>query len=271
MAFFSLDEFQESLEVLAEGGPTEKLRDRLARLNAFHSRRGLNSLRSLAERLYALSSGLRRDVAPTRAFQALWMEYIGHRLTEKSGQKLDELAEAINSHLHEDGAIKDGEQEALEKALDEYEDLLARKVGGVAARLDTLQKAVPAVAAILRARPRLDVPLDAPEEDADHEGHDHDHAHGHHDHHHHDHAHDHDHDHDHDEAHDHGHDDAAAAAADHDHGAAAQPAEASAKGSGARSPAPAVAARARPARADRRTARRAPDRDGAWRAPQSTC
>lgn len=206
MAFFSLDEFQEALGVLAEGGSPEKLRDRLARLNAFHSRRGLNSLKALAERLYALSSGLRRDVAPTRAFQALWMEHVGQRLTEKSGGRLDELAETINGHLHEDGSVKEGEQEALEKALDEYEDLLARKVGGVAARLDTLQKAVPAVAAILRGRPRLDVPLDPPEEDDHDHDHDHDHAHHHHDHgdHAHDHGHGgHGHDHgDHDHAHD---------------------------------------------------------------------
>lgn len=182
MANLTLEEFEEALGVLAEGGPAEKLRDRLARLNAFHSRRGMNSLRALAERLFALSSGLRRDVPPTRAFQALWMEYIGHRLTENSGHRLDELADQINTHLQEGGAIKEGEQEALDTTVAEYEDLLARKVGGVAARLDTLQKAVPAVAALLRARPRLDVPLDPPEEDEhdhdhDHHGHAHSHAH----------------------------------------------------------------------------------------------
>jgi hypothetical protein len=192
MASLSLDEFQEALAVLADGGPPEKLRDRLARLNAFHSRRGLNSLRALAERLYALSSGLRREVASTRAFQALWLEHIGHRLTEKVGEKLDELAERINGHLLEDGSIKDGEHESLQAVLAEYEDLLARKVGGPAARLDTLQKAVPAVAGLLRTQPLLDVPLDPPEPDDD--GVDHEH----HDHEHHDHP-------DHDQAHVHSH------------------------------------------------------------------
>src|SRR5581483_4204835 len=185
MAHLTLQEFEEALEVLADGGPPEKLRERLARLNAFHSRRGLGSVRAISERMFALSSGLRRDVPPTRAFQALWMEYVGHRLTRKSGERLDELADAINSHLLEDGSIKEGDEEKLEKVLADYEDLLARKVGGVAARLDTLQKAVPAVAAILRGRPRLDVPLDAPEPDED----EHDHEHGHH----HDHEHEHHH------------------------------------------------------------------------------
>jgi hypothetical protein len=194
MASLSLDEFHDALALLTDGGSAEKLRDRLARLNAFHSRRGLNSLRALTERLYALSSGLRRDVAPTRAFQALWLEHIGHRLTEKVGEKLDELAEQINSHLLEDGSIKDGEQGALGEAISEYEELLARKVGGAAARLDTLQKAVPAVAAILRTRAPLEVPLDPPEEDDEHD-HDHHHAHDH------DHRDDHDHPHDHAHAH----------------------------------------------------------------------
>jgi hypothetical protein len=178
MANLTLQEFEEALGVLADGGPPEKLRDRLARLNAFHSRRGLNSLRALSERLFALSSGLRRDVPPARAFQALWMEYVGQRLSEKSGARLDELADAINSHLHEDGSVKEDGEAALEKAVAEYEELLARKIGGVAARLDTLQKAVPAVAAILRARPRLDVPIDPPDAVDDHE-HDHDHGHAH--------------------------------------------------------------------------------------------
>ena len=40
MANLSLDEFESCLGLLAEGGTPEKLRDRLARLNAFHSRRG---------------------------------------------------------------------------------------------------------------------------------------------------------------------------------------------------------------------------------------
>lgn len=212
MANLTLQEFEESLGVLAQGAPPEKLRDRLARLNAFHSRRGLNSLRALTERLYALSAGLRRDVPATRAFQALWMEHIGQGLTEKVGRELDELADQINSHLLENGAVKDGETEALDQVLVEYETRLARKVGGVAARLDTLQKAVPAVAELLRGKPRLDVPLDPPEPEDEHEhDHDHEHHHGHH----HEHAHDHGHAHEHEHTHEHEH--ASEHAHDHEH------------------------------------------------------
>jgi hypothetical protein len=190
MANLSLDEFERCLGLLAEGGTPEKLRDKLARLNAFHSRRGMNTLRNLAERLYSLSSGLRRDVPSARAFHALWAEHVGTKLSRKSGGKLDDLADKVNESLDEAGNIKDGTEAALESALTEYEELLARKVGGETARLDTLQKAVPAVATILRARPLLELPLDPPEPDDDEEEHDHDH-------HHHDHDHDHDHEHGH--------------------------------------------------------------------------
>jgi len=177
MANLSLDEFERCLGLLGEGGTPERLRDKLARLNAFHSRRGMNTLRALAERLYSLSSGLRRDVPAARAFNALWAEHVGTKLNRKAGEKLDELADKVNENLDEAGAIKDGEEAKLTAALDEYEELLARKVGGETARLDTLQKAVPAVATILRAKPLLDVPLDPPEPDDDEDDHDHDHHH----------------------------------------------------------------------------------------------
>jgi len=176
MANLTMEEFEQCLTVLADGGSPEKLRDKLCRLNAFHSRRGLGTIGSISSRLYQLSSGLRRDVPATRAFQALWAEFIGKRLNEEIGGKLDELADKINENLAESGHVKDGCQETLEQRLTEYEELLARRVGGIAARLDTLQKAYPSVAEILRVRAVPDVPLDPPDaEDHDHhhEGHHH--------------------------------------------------------------------------------------------------
>ena len=172
MANLSTKELEEALSVLADGGSPEKLRDKFCRLNAFHSRRGLSSIEAIASRLYQLSSGLRREVPATHAFQALWAEHIGHRLNEEVGEKLDGLVDEINTSL--DGSeIKEGCREALEQSLATYEETLARRVGGSAARLDTLQKALPCVAEILRSRPTPDVPLDPPDED--HEGHHHHH------------------------------------------------------------------------------------------------
>ena len=167
MAHLNLEEFEDCITVLVDGGAPEKLRDRLCQLNAFHSRRGLSTAKAISARLYQLSSGLRREVPSTQAFQALWADFIGTRLTEAAGEKLDELADKINENLEESGEIKEGCREQLEKALVAYEDVLARKVGGLPARLDTLQKAYPDVAAILRASAVPDVPIDAPEEGED--------------------------------------------------------------------------------------------------------
>lgn len=183
MASLTMEEFEQCLTILGDGGTPGRLRDRFARLGAFHSRRGLNSYRAVSDRIYTLSGGLRRDVPAARAFQALWAEHIGKLLDETAGRRLDELADGINEHLESDGSPKADQREALEAKLTEYEDLLARKIGGPAARLDTLQKAVPVVAEMLRARPILDVPRDPPATDHEHSpdcGH-HDHAHHSHD------------------------------------------------------------------------------------------
>jgi hypothetical protein len=190
MASLTMEEFEQCLTILGDGGSPGRLRDRLARLGAFHSRRGLNSYRAVSDRIYTLSGGLRRDVPAGRAFQALWAEHIGKRLNETVGKRLDDLADEINQLLESDGSAKENRRDELEGKVSEYEDMLARRVGGAAARYDTLQKAVPLVAEILRARPLLDVPLDPPDAEGDDHAH-HDHAHGH-DHHDHSHGQDHD-------------------------------------------------------------------------------
>ncbi|MEO2168555.1 MAG: hypothetical protein ABGY42_10630 [bacterium] len=177
MANLSIEELEEALAVIGDGGSAAAVRDKFVRLGAFHSRRGIGDYAALARRVYTLSAGLRREVPSTAAFQALWSDFMHHRLSEKSSSKLDELAELINESIEETGTIKDGQKEALSAALVTYEDFLASKVGGKAARFDTLQKAFPEVAELLRARAIPDVPL-APDEDDDHEhehGHDHEH------------------------------------------------------------------------------------------------
>jgi hypothetical protein len=170
MAHLSIEELEEALAVIGDGGSAAAVRDKFVRLGAFHSRRGLGDYAALARRVFTLSAGLRREVPTTAAFQALWSDYMHHRLSEESGGKLDELAEAINESIGESGVIKDGQKDALEGALATYEDFLASKVGGKAARFDTLQKAFPEVAELLRARAIPEVAL-VPDE---HDHHDHD-------------------------------------------------------------------------------------------------
>src|SRR5262249_18005685 len=69
-------EFADAVATLAEHHGVERLRDKLARLGAFTSRRGLNTAAAIAERLHLLTGGLRRQVAATYAFSHLWTEMI---------------------------------------------------------------------------------------------------------------------------------------------------------------------------------------------------
>ena len=93
MAFLTAEEFGAAIGVLAEHHGVERLRERLARLNAFTSRRGLNSAPAIADRLFALSGGLRRQVGATFAFTSLWQELVGARLGETGEKRLETLGQ----------------------------------------------------------------------------------------------------------------------------------------------------------------------------------
>jgi len=151
MAFLTAEEFGAAIGVLAEHHGVERLRERFARMNAFTSRRGLNSATAIADRLFALSAGLRRQVAATLAFSSLWQELVGARLGDAGEKRLETLAEEVNACLAEDESIVAGKEGELDRALDAYRDALAGAVGPAVARLDMLMKAVPAVADRLRA------------------------------------------------------------------------------------------------------------------------
>jgi len=151
MAFLTAEEFAAAIGVLAEHHGVERLRERLARLNAFTSRRGLNSAAAIADRLFALSGGLRRQVGATFAFTSLWQELVATRLGEAGEKRLETLADGVNACLAEDETIVAGKEADLDRALDAYREALAGAVGPAVAQLDMLMKAVPAVADRLRA------------------------------------------------------------------------------------------------------------------------
>src|SRR5207302_1688126 len=111
----------------------------------------VTSATAIADRLFALSGGLRRQVAATLAFSSLWQELVGARLGDAGEKRLETLAEEVNACLAEDESIVAGKEGELDRALDSYRDALAGAVGPAVARLDMLMKAVPAVADRLRA------------------------------------------------------------------------------------------------------------------------
>ncbi len=156
MATLTVAEFGEAVAALADHLGVERLRDRLASMNAFTSRRGLTSAAAIAERLHRLSGGLRLNVPATYAFGVLWSEMLRARMGDETEKALEEAAGRVNACLEGDHAVRDGKEAELDLALAAYRETLASAVGPAVARLDMLLKAVPVVAERLRAAPGTD-------------------------------------------------------------------------------------------------------------------
>ena len=150
MAQITQTEFNQAIAALAEHHGVERLRDHLARMNAFTSRRGLNSAGAIAERLYLLTGGLRRQVPGTYAFSSLWADMVGKRIGEDGEKKLEAIADEVNACLAPDDSIVGGKEEALDQAVARYRQALEELTGPAVAYVDMLLKAVPAVADRLR-------------------------------------------------------------------------------------------------------------------------
>ncbi|HUI28456.1 MAG TPA: hypothetical protein VL403_20430 [Candidatus Kryptonia bacterium] len=150
MATLTAAEFTRAVTLLADQLGLQRLRDRLVRLNGLITRRNVPSAAVLADQLYMLTGGLRRQVPATYAFQAIWSETLNPKLGEDGEKKFEQLAEAINTCLDDHEHIIAEKAGDLDAALTAYESALADAVGVEAARLDMLLKAVPAIASKLR-------------------------------------------------------------------------------------------------------------------------
>lgn len=151
MAHLTQKEFQQAIALLAAQMGLQRLRDRFVQLNALVTRRKVASPASLADQLYLLSSGLRRQVPATYAFHAVWSESLKAKLGEEGEKKLEAMADAVNACLSADDQILTEKAADLDAALGEYERTLSGAVGTEMARMDMLMKAVPAIAEKLRA------------------------------------------------------------------------------------------------------------------------
>ena len=152
MASLSATEFTRAVTILSEQLGLQRLRDRLVRLNGLVTRRGVKSAAVLADQLYMLTGGLRRPVAATYAFQAVWSETLNAKLDGEDAEKqFEQMAETINACLDAHEQIVPEKTADLDAALAAYEQKLAAAVGTEVARLDMLLKAVPAIAAKLRS------------------------------------------------------------------------------------------------------------------------
>jgi hypothetical protein len=158
MATLNAAEFTQTVRCLADDIGLQRLRDKLVRLNALVARGRAPSAEALADQLYMLTGGLRRQVPATIAVQSLWSEQVTQRLGEEGEKALEEVAEKINACLGEGDSVNPEKEAELDTLLAEYQRQLAEKLGPERARIDMLLKAVPAVAAKLRAMPVATAP-----------------------------------------------------------------------------------------------------------------
>jgi hypothetical protein len=150
MAALTVTEFTRAVTLLSDQLGLQRLRDRLIRLNGLVTRRKVPSAAALADQLYMLTGGLRRQAPATYAFQAIWSETLNAKLGEDGEKKFEQLAEAVNACLDERDHIRPDKAVDLDAALAAYQQALVPLVGEEAARLDMLLKAVPVVADRLR-------------------------------------------------------------------------------------------------------------------------
>lgn len=146
-------EFERAISLMSTQLGFEQLKDRLAKAGAFTSRRGLGSVKAVADRMYTLSGGLRRQVQASYAFQALWNEIFTSRIPDQNQQTLSDTADRVNSCLIGGKDIDPEKAPALDEALAMYHRTAASVLGDEAAHIDMLLKAVPAVAERLRSWP----------------------------------------------------------------------------------------------------------------------
>jgi hypothetical protein len=167
MAHLTQTEFQRAIRLLAAEAGLQRLRDRFVKLNALVTRRKVSEPEQLADQLYLLTAGLRKQVPATYAFHAVWTESLNTKLGEDGEKQLEKLADAVNACLGDHDAIVPEKAAELDAALAEYERALSAVAGPEMARMDMLLKAVPAIAERLRATPVPEAPPPAAPTPAD--------------------------------------------------------------------------------------------------------
>lgn len=156
MAQITASEFREAVCLLARELGVQRLRDKLVRVGALVTRRGSPEAERLAEQLYMLTGGLRRQTAATLGFFAVWNETLHSKLGQDGEERLEQLAEKVNACLDDNDEVIPDKEAELEPALAAYESALEAAVGRDLAYFDMLLKAVPPVAERLRSR-RVDI------------------------------------------------------------------------------------------------------------------
>ena len=150
MAHVISREFDTLIQLLTEQYGLNALHARLLKANALVSHKRPPRWQPLANQLYQLSAGLRREHPARYAIEMLWQELISEATEGVEQETFDTLAERINACLTEKFEVIPDRQTDLIAALGAYHHTLASVSSADIAYIEILLRASKDVAQFLR-------------------------------------------------------------------------------------------------------------------------
>ncbi len=150
MAHVTSAEFDTIIRLLSDHYGLSGLHERLLKANALVSRKRPARWQSLANQLYQLSAGLRREHPTRYAVEVLWQELVSEAVGDDRQETLNRLAEDINACLTETLDVVPGKHADLIAALGAYHRALAEAASADVAYTEIVLRASTGVAEFLR-------------------------------------------------------------------------------------------------------------------------
>ena len=150
MAHVTSREFDTLIQLLTEQYGPSALHARLLKANALVSHKRPARWQPLANQLYQLSAGLRREHPARYAIEMLWQELISGTTEGVEQETFDALAERINACLTEKFEVIPDRQTDLIAALGAYHHTLVSVSSADVAYIEILLRASKDVAQFLR-------------------------------------------------------------------------------------------------------------------------
>ena len=150
MAHVTSHEFDTIIRLLTEQYSLNVFHARLLKANALVSHKRPARWQPLANQLYQLSAGLRREHPARYAIELLWQELVSGTTEGVEQETFDALAEGINACLTEKFEVIPDRQTDLIAALGAYHHALAGVASADVAYIEILLRASKDVAQFLR-------------------------------------------------------------------------------------------------------------------------
>ena len=150
MAQLNAQEFTDLITTLVEHLGMAQFHTKLLRANALVSRKRPANVQALANQLYQLTAGLRRDHAARYVVEMLWQEMVSSQIEEEFAKTVETLAEQANACLGERLEVVPEKETQLLSALGAYHQAIARLTTHETAHLEMLMRATTSVSAFLR-------------------------------------------------------------------------------------------------------------------------